>query len=198
MCAPRPAPASKRQRSSAIWSSTPSAGRFRASEMDNILDNIGLPYSPIEPACTAPRADRRRRRRHSRLAQAQSTTRPRTMSASLRKQLPREFPGVTFYFLASGHRDPDSQLRPAGADRHSVRRRRHRSQPQVADKFSTSFATCPASSTCVSSSRSTIPSFNIDVDRTKAVQGGYTERDVASSLLNLAERQLPDLRPCSS
>ena len=28
------------------------------------------------------------------------------------------------------------------------------------------------------------PSFNIDVDRTKAMQGGYTESDVAGSILN--------------
>ncbi len=45
---------------------------------------------------------------------------------TLRLRLPREFPGTVFAFPAGGHRQPDSELRHAGAHRHPDRRRRAR------------------------------------------------------------------------
>ena len=46
-CAPRPARALKRLRGLPTSSKTRFGGSFRPEELDNILDNIGLPYSTI-------------------------------------------------------------------------------------------------------------------------------------------------------
>ena len=54
---------------------------------------------------------------------------------------------------------------------------------QVADRFSTSCGACPGIVDLRIQQIFDYPKLHVDVDRTKALQGGFTQRDVASSLL---------------
>ena len=89
---------------------------------------------------------------------------------------------------AGRHRQPDPELRRAGADRRADPRAepRRRTSP-TRTSCCASCATCRASPMRASSSRSTSPGFNVDVDRTRAQYVGLTERDVTNSMVvNLA------------
>ena len=101
----------------------------------------------------------------------------------LRKSLPAEFPGVTFYFLPA---DIVTQILnfglPApvdiqidGADLQANR--------AVADHILQQMRHVPGIVDARMQQEFDYPKFHIAVDRTKAVQGGYTPRDVANSLL---------------
>ena len=154
------------------------------SEMDNILDNIGLPYSPLNL-------------QHSTsgligpgdadiLVSLNPKHRPTAeYVAELRKNLPRAFPGVTFYFLPS---DIVSQILnfglPApidvqfeGSDIVGNRR--------VANKVLEEMRHVPGLVDLRIQQPDDYPVLTVDVDRTKAAQGGYSLRDVGSSLQNL-------------
>jgi RND family efflux transporter MFP subunit len=155
-----------------------------SSELENILDNIGLPYSTINLTHTAsgvigaadadvmvsltpdhhPTADYMRR---------------------LRLELPKMFPQVTFYFLPA---DMITQILnfglPApldiqidGADING--------NQQVADKILAQVRDVPGVVDARIQQRFDYPNFEINVDRTKALQAGFTERDVATSVLNV-------------
>ena len=153
-------------------------------EMDNILDNIGLPYSPLNL-------------QHSTsgligpgdadiLVSLKEKHRPTAeYVAELRKNLPRAFPGVTFYFLPS---DIVSQILnfglPApidvqfeGSDIAGNRR--------VADKVLEEMRHVPGLVDLRIQQPDDYPVLTVNVDRTKAAQGGYSLRDVGSSLQNL-------------
>ena len=89
---------------------------------------------------------------------------------------------------AGRHRQPDPQFRRAGADRPRNPRRQPRRQlrlcQQAAGARSGAF---PASPTRRIQQSARNPSFNVDVDRTRAQYVGLTERDVANSMVvNLA------------
>ena len=152
--------------------------------MDNILDNIGLPYSPLNLQHTTSGligpgdAD---------ILVSLKKNHPPTDEyiAELRKSLPRDFPGVTFYFLPS---DIVTQILnfglPApidvqfeGADIAGNRK--------VADKVLEEMRQVPGLVDLHIQQPDDYPVLNVDVDRTKASQGGYTLRDVGSSLQNL-------------
>ena len=101
----------------------------------------------------------------------------------LRKNLPAEFPGVTFSFLPA---DIVTQILnfglPApvdiqidGADVQANR--------AVADKILEQMRHVPGIVDARMQQDFDYPKFHVAVDRTKAVQGGYTPRDVANSLL---------------
>src|SRR3989454_2708578 len=102
---------------------------------------------------------------------------------ALRQKLPQEFPGVTFYFLPAdivtqiinfGLPAPiDIQIE--GADIQGNRR--------VADKMLNELRQVPGLADLRVQQRFDYPRFDVAVDRTKAAQGGFTERDLASSLL---------------
>ena len=90
-----------------------------ASEVDNILDNIGLPYSTINFSHATSGligsgdADI--------LVSLKEKHRPtEEYIASLRKSLPRDFPGVGLLLPAVRYRDADPELRTAFADRCAV------------------------------------------------------------------------------
>ena len=75
-------------------------------EIDNILDNIGLPFSPYNlmhstsGVLGANDTDV--------LVSLRKNHRPTAQYVrALRQKLPREFPGTTFYLSTCGHRDPD-------------------------------------------------------------------------------------------
>ncbi len=151
-------------------------------ELNNILDNIGLPYSTINfthstsGVIGAADADI--------LVSLSATHRPTAKYVrTLRTHLPEEFPGTIFYFLPSdiitqilnfGLPAPiDIQLE--GADMQS--------NHQVADQLLNDLRQVPGLVDLRIQQTFDYPKFHIDVDRTKAAQGGFTPRDVASSLL---------------
>ena len=152
-------------------------------EMDNILDNIGLPYSTINYMHStsgligAGDADI--------MVSLKEKHHPTAdYVRQLRKTLPREFPGTTFYFLPAdmvtqvlnfglpAPIDVEIDGDDTGGDR------------EVADRMLTQVRRVPGIADARIQQPFDYPEFEVAVDRTKAAQGGYTERDVASSMLN--------------
>jgi len=153
-----------------------------AQELDNILDNIGLPYSTINfihstsGLIGAADADI--------LVSLKENHRPTAQYVrELRKNLASEFPGNTFYFLPAdivtqilnfGLPAPiDIQIE--GADVQGNR--------QIADKILNEIRQVPGIADPRIQQDFDYPTFRVDVDRTKAAGGGFTQRDVATSLL---------------
>lgn len=152
------------------------------TEMDNILDNIGLPYSNINYIYSrsgltgAADADIlvSLRAKHHRTADYVRT---------LRRELPREYPGVTFYFLPAdivtqtlnfGLPAPiDVQIE--GADMAANER--------VADTMLAQLRQVRGITDLRIQQQMDYPKLHVDVDRTKALEAGYTEHDVANSML---------------
>jgi CzcA family heavy metal efflux pump len=153
------------------------------SEMDNILDNIGLPYSTINymhatsGLVGAGDADI--------MVSLKEKHHPTAdYVRQLRATLPRQFPGTTFYFLPA---DMVTQVLnfglPApidvqidGTDTEGDR--------LVADRMLEEVRRTPGIADARIQQAFDYPEFDVAVDRTKAAQGGYTERDVADSMLN--------------
>ncbi len=154
------------------------------SQMDTILDNIGLPYSPMNTQHAtsglfgAADADI--------IVSLKEDHRPSAdFIRELRKKLPTEFPGTTFYFLPS---DIVTQILnfglPAPIDvqidgTDSVGNRK------VADRILEQIRQVPGIVDARLQQPDDYPVLNLNVDRTKAEGGGYTERDVGSSVLNI-------------
>jgi CzcA family heavy metal efflux pump len=153
-----------------------------ASEMDNILDNIGLPYSSINYIYNntgltgAADAD-------ILVSLKQDHHRTANYVRTLRQNLPREFPGVTFYFEPSdivtqtldfGLPAPiDIQI--DGAD--------IADNKQVAERMLNDLRHVRGITDLRIQQQGDYPKLHIDVDRTKALEAGYTEHDVANSAL---------------
>ena len=155
-----------------------------AGELDNILDNIGLPYSSLNlqhatSGLIGPGdADILVSLKHEHHATADYV-------ADLRKSLPRDFPGVTFYFLPS---DIVTQILNFGlpspidvqfetSDIEGTRK--------IAGTLLEQLRRVPGLVDLRIQQPADYPVLNIDVDRTKALQGGYSLRDVGGSLQNL-------------
>jgi len=152
-------------------------------EVDNILDNIGLPYSSINymhstsgliGAADADIMVSLNEKHHPTADYVRN----------LRKTLPRDFPEVTFYFLPA---DMVTQVLnfglPApidiqidGADIEGNR--------QVAERILAELRHVPGLTDLRIQQQFDYPTYDINVDRTKAAQGGLTERSVATSVLN--------------
>jgi multidrug efflux pump subunit AcrB len=102
----------------------------------------------------------------------------------LRRDLPREFPGVTFYFLPA---DMVSQILnfglPAPVDV-QIEGNDIAASHAIADHLLTQLRQVPGLVDLRVQQPFDYPTLNVDVDRTKAAQGGYTERQVADSVLN--------------
>jgi multidrug efflux pump subunit AcrB len=154
------------------------------AEVDNILDNIGLPYSTLNfqhatsGLIGAGDADI--------MVSLKEDHHPTAdYVAALRNSLVRDFPGVTFYFLPS---DIVTQILnfglPApidvqfeGADLVSNRK--------VADEVLREMNHVPGLVDLRIQQPDDYPVLTVNVDRTKASQGGYSVRDVGGSLLNI-------------
>jgi multidrug efflux pump subunit AcrB len=153
------------------------------SEVDNILDNIGLPYSTVNfmhstsgliGAGDADVLVSLKKHHHATDAYVER----------LRETLPHEYPGTTFYFVPSdivtqvlnfGLPAPiDIQIE--GADIEGNR--------GVAAGMLREVERVPGIADARIQQAFDYPDFDVAVDRTKAAQGGYTEHDVANSLLN--------------
>ena len=151
-------------------------------DVTSVIDNIGLPYSQLNwmrgTSGTIGAAD----------ADILVSLKPGSHSTNnyirdLRRSLPSDFPGVTFSFLPA---DIVTQILnfglPApvdiqidGADVESNR--------QVANLMLDQLRRVPGVVDARIQQNFDYPKFHIDVDRTKAAEGGFTPRDVATSLL---------------
>ena len=154
-----------------------------AREVDNILDNIGLPYSTINfmhstsgliGTSDADIMVSLKEKHHPTAGYVRE----------LRKTLARDFPGVTFYFLPA---DMVTQVlnfgQPAPIDI-QIEGSDIEGNRQVADKMLAELRRLPGLTDLRIQQQFDYPAYDVNVDRTKAAQGGLTERSVATSVLN--------------
>ena len=157
--------------------------RIPAPQIDSILDNIGLPYSALntqhltDGSLGAYDGDI--------LVSLKENHDPTAkLVAVLRTDLPRRFPQATFYTLPA---DITTQIlnfgQPAPIDIQIEANDVWGSKAQ-ADKILTQLRQVPGLVDLRIQQPFDYPTFQVAVDRTKASQGGYTEHDVASSMLN--------------
>ncbi len=154
------------------------------SQMDTILDNIGLPYSTLNTQHAtsglfgAADAD-------IFVSLKENHTPTADFIRDLRKKLPAEFPGTTFYFLPS---DIVTQILnfglPAPIDV-QIDGTDDIGNRKVADRILQQIRQVPGIVDARLQQPDDYPVLNLTVDRTKAEGGGYTERDVGSSVLNI-------------
>jgi multidrug efflux pump subunit AcrB len=151
--------------------------------MDTVIDNIGMPYSQLNTqhmvsgAIGAADADvivSLKEEHHATAGYVRQ----------LRIKLPKEFPGTTFSFLPA---DIVTQILnfglPAPIDI-QMEGANYEKNRAVADRMLQQLRPIPGLTDLRIQQPADYPVFNVQVDRTKADQGGYTEQDVATSLLN--------------
>ncbi len=154
-----------------------------AAEIDNILDNIGLPYSPMNTqhltngSLGSNEGDV--------LVTLKEDHHPTANYVStLRRELPRKFPSATFYMLPA---DITTQILnfglPAPIDIQLEGNDVDASKEQ-ADKILAELRKVPGIADLRIQQPFDYPTLELAVDRTKAAQGGYSERDIATSVLN--------------
>src|ERR1700733_5206490 len=152
------------------------------SELTNILDNIGLPYSGINlsysnSAAIGP-ADA-----DIQVSLAEKHRPTEEYVHTLRAKLAQEFPGVTFYFLPA---DIVSQILnfglPAPVDIQVVGQNIEGNR-RYADKLLNQIKYIPGTTDLRIQQAFNAPKLQVDIDRTKSQQAGYTARDVANNLL---------------
>ncbi|WP_260735144.1 efflux RND transporter permease subunit [Tunturiibacter lichenicola] len=153
-----------------------------SSEVNNILDNIGLPFSNINYIYNnsgltgAADADV--------LVSLNEKHHPTgDYVRTLREKLPHQFPGVTFYFLPAdimtqtlnfGLPAPiDIKIDGPDIDNNS----------RIADKMMAELSHVRGITDLRIQQQGDYPKLHIAVDRTRAAQGGFTERDIADSML---------------
>ena len=151
-------------------------------ELASIIDNIGLPYSGINLSysTSAPigpgDAD-------IQVALSKDHHPTETYVHDLRLKLVRDFPGVNFYFIPA---DMVSQILnfglPAPIDVQLVGRNLQGNR-RFADKLMNQLKFIPGTTDLRIQQAFNQPKLHITVDRTRAQQIGFTQRDAASSLL---------------
>jgi len=153
-----------------------------AAELAGIIDNIGLPVSGInisyDSALPIGSADA------DILVTLQSTHRPTAQYVkTLRASLAQAFPGVTFAFLPA---DMVSQILnfglPAPIDIQVVGNKLGENR-DFADKLLTQLRSVPGLVDLRIQQPADQPEIDVNVDRTKALQAGFTQREVAQNLL---------------
>jgi len=153
------------------------------TEINNLLDNIGLPYSTMNTQHlsngTLGVSD------GDILVTLNEKHHPtKDYVSALRRDLPHIFPGATFYTLPA---DITTQVLnfglPAPIDIQIEGNDVEASKLQ-ADKILAKLRLVPGLTDLRIQQPFDYPTLQVDVDRTKAAQGGYTERDVSTSLLN--------------
>ena len=154
-----------------------------AKEMDNILDNIGLPYSPYNTMHSTSGVLGANDgdilvslgKNHSPVAD---------YVRDLRLLLPQRFPGVTFYFLPA---DIVTQILDFGLPSPidvQVEGSDVVASQQIAEKIMVQMRQVPGLVDLRVQQPLDYPTLDVAVDRVKALQAGYTEQNVASSVLN--------------
>jgi CzcA family heavy metal efflux pump len=153
------------------------------SEINNILDNLGLPYSPMNTM-------------HSTFGLIGASDGDILVTLNekhhptadyvreLRRDLPREFPGTLFYFLPA---DITTQILnfglPAPIDV-QLQSNDIAASSREATALLQQLRQVPGLTDLRIQQPIDYPTFDVDLDRTKAQQGGFTARDVAQSMLN--------------
>ena len=154
-----------------------------ASEMGNILDNIGLPYSPLNTMHST--SGVQGANDGDVLVSLHENHEPvANYIRDLRFQLPRRFPGVTFYFLPA---DIVTQILNFGLPSPidvQIEGNDVVASQQIAEKIMAQMRQIPGIADLRVQQPLDYPTLEVAVDRVKAAQAGYTERDVASSVLN--------------
>ena len=154
-----------------------------AAELESILDNIGMPYSPMNTMHATSGligsgdADI--------FVSLKKNHRPTAgYMRTLRAELPREFPGTMLYFLPA---DIISQILnfgiPAPIDI-QIEGNDVAASRKVAVELMTELRQVPGLADLRMQQPADYPTLQVNVDRTKASQGGYTARDVAQSMVN--------------
>jgi multidrug efflux pump subunit AcrB len=153
-----------------------------SSELDNILDNIGLPYSSINYLHNASgflgAGD------GDVLVTLKEKHHPTAdYVAALRAKLPAQFPEASFYFLPA---DMVTQILnfglPAPIDVQIEGSDLEKSR-EVADRILAQLRHVPGLTDLRIQQPFDYPRFHISVDRTKAQEGGFSQRDIATGLL---------------
>jgi CzcA family heavy metal efflux pump len=156
------------------------------SEIETVADNIGMPISGINmtynnTGVIGPQDGDIQ----IKLREGHRPTEEYVQA--LREQLPRQFPGMTFAFLPA---DIVSQILNFGAPAPidlQVRGADTARNFAYANKLLASIKRIPGVADARIQQSASNPTFNIDVDRTRAQYVGLTERDVTNSLVvNLA------------
>ena len=154
-----------------------------AKEMNNILDNLGLPYSPMNTMHLT-----------SGIIGASDGDIMVTLNEdhhptadyihTLRRTLPLAFPGVTFYFLPA---DITTQILNFGLPA-PIDIQLQSNDIEASNKQATAMLDqlrqVPGLVDLRIQQPMDYPTLDVNLDRTKADQGGYTTRDVAQSMLN--------------
>jgi CzcA family heavy metal efflux pump len=152
-------------------------------QIDNILDNIGLPYSSMNTQHltngTLNAAD------GDIFVTLKEDHRPTANYVqTLRRELPRRFPDATFYMLPA---DITTQILnfglPAPIDV-QIEGNDVDASKANADQILAKLRQVPGLTDLRLQQPFDYPTLQLAVDRTKASQGGYSERDVATSVLN--------------
>ena len=153
-----------------------------AGAISSMIDNIGLPYSAINLSysTSAPigtmDAD-------IMLALKPGSRPTEEYVEELRKRLPSEFPGVSFYFLPA---DIISQILnfglPAPVDIQIVGANEEGNRA-FANNLLRQVRRVPGAVDLRIQQVFDQPKLHINVDRTKAAESGFTQRDIASSML---------------
>ena len=148
-------------------------------------------HQPVVHA-TRRRSDRRTPTSWSTLT-TRSPRRPTSYIHDLRRKLAQDFPASSFSFIPADIVTPDPQFRPAGADRRAGGRPQPEGEPPVcAPRWSTRLAQIPGMVDLRVHQAFNQPLLHLDVDRTRAAQTGFTQRDVANNLLISLSRQRAD------
>ncbi len=151
-------------------------------DLDGILDNIGLPVSPINLTYSgsAPIGSEDA----DILVSLREHHRPtREYVDTLSERLRQQYPDATFAFLPA---DMESQIlnfgmpapidvQIAGPDSEGNRR--------FADNLLTQLRHVPGAADLRIQQAFDQPKLHLDVDRTKAIEGGFTQQDIANNLL---------------
>jgi multidrug efflux pump subunit AcrB len=156
--------------------------KIPTQELAGILDNIGLPYSQLNymyntsGVIGAGDADI--------LVSLEAKRHPTAdYIRDLRAELPREFPGTGFYFLPA---DMTTQILnfglPAPVDI-QVEGQDMQANHELASRVMDQLRHVPGLADLRIQQETDYPRFNVTVDRTKAAQGGYTDRDITGSML---------------
>ena len=157
--------------------------KIAGKDLNNILDNIGLPYSPMNTMHSTSgivgAAD------GDVMVTLNEHHRPTSEYVrELRERLPREFPGTLFYFLPA---DITTQILnfglPAPIDI-QLQSNDVQASTQQATSLLQDLRKVPGLVDLRIQQPTDYPTLEVDLDRTKAEQGGYTTRDVAESMLN--------------
>ncbi|MGF7183420.1 efflux RND transporter permease subunit [Tunturiibacter psychrotolerans] len=153
-----------------------------AAELTSVIDNIGIPYSGLNlsysnsaPVGTAD-ADI--------LVSLDEKHHPTAgYTHELRDKLTQQFPGTEFYYLPT---DMVSQILnfglPAQIDIQVVGQQLAQNRV-VAEQMMQEISHIPGTTDLRIQQPFNLPTWNIDVDRTRAQQVGYSQRDVANSVL---------------